>query len=141
MIFLRIETVQSTHAISLAAKTILFLNNEPIFVEPQLIESGSYIAKRFLLESISSKDSLSVEKSVSLYTSKDKARLQEKMDNPMFYSPDLHSEEQVLEYDKVSLISIPIDNSNLFVASIEPNGDFFKMISKIKEKNCLQVNN
>ena len=38
----------------------------------------------------------------------------------------------VLEYDKVSLISIPIDNSNLFVASIEPNEDFFKMISKIK---------
>ncbi len=38
----------------------------------------------------------------------------------------------VLEYDKVSLISIPIDNSNLFVASIEPNEDFFKMLSKIK---------
>ena len=38
----------------------------------------------------------------------------------------------VLEYDKVSLISIPIDNSNLFVASIEPNEDFFKMILKIK---------
>ena len=38
----------------------------------------------------------------------------------------------VLEYDKVSLISIPIDNSNLFVASIEPNEDYFKMISKIK---------
>ena len=38
----------------------------------------------------------------------------------------------VLEYDKVSLISIPIDNSNLFVASIEPNEDFFKMIMKIK---------
>ncbi len=38
----------------------------------------------------------------------------------------------VLEYDKVSLISIPIDNSNLFVASIEPNEDFFKVILKIK---------
>ncbi len=38
----------------------------------------------------------------------------------------------VLEYDKVTLISIPIDNSNLFVASIEPNEDFFKTIMKIK---------
>ena len=38
----------------------------------------------------------------------------------------------VLEYDKVSLISIPIDKSNLFVASIEPNEDFFKVIMKIK---------
>ncbi len=38
----------------------------------------------------------------------------------------------VLEYDKVTLISIPIDNSNLLVASIEPNEDFFKMILKMK---------
>ncbi len=38
----------------------------------------------------------------------------------------------VLEYDKVTLISIPIDNSNLFVASIEPKEDFFKIIMKIK---------
>ena len=73
MIFLKMETVQSNKTVSLAAKTKLFLNNEPIFVEPQLIASDSYIAKRFLMESISSRDSLSVEKSVSLYTSKDKA--------------------------------------------------------------------
>jgi len=73
MIFLKMETIQSNHSISLAAKTKLFLNNEPIFVEPKLIESGFYIAKRFLLESISSKDSLSIEKNVSIYTSKDKA--------------------------------------------------------------------
>jgi len=38
----------------------------------------------------------------------------------------------VLEYDKVTLISIPIDKSNLLVASIEPNQDYFKMITKIK---------
>ncbi len=38
----------------------------------------------------------------------------------------------VLEYDKVTLISIPIDNSNLLVASIEPNEDYFKIIMKIK---------
>ena len=39
---------------------------------------------------------------VIVYTSKDKNRLQEKMDNPMFYSPDLHAEEKRLEYDKIS---------------------------------------
>ncbi len=38
----------------------------------------------------------------------------------------------VLEYDKVTLISIPIDNSNLFVASMQPKEDYFKIISKIK---------
>ena len=38
----------------------------------------------------------------------------------------------VVEYDKVTLISIPLDNRNLFVASIEPNEDFFKMIMRIK---------
>ena len=38
----------------------------------------------------------------------------------------------VLEYDKVTLISIPIDSSNLLVASIEPIEDYFKVISEIK---------
>jgi len=39
---------------------------------------------------------------VIVYTSKDKNRLQEKMDNPMLYSPDSHAEETRLEYDKIS---------------------------------------
>ncbi len=38
----------------------------------------------------------------------------------------------VVEYDKVTLISIPINNRDLFVASIEPNEDYFKMILKMK---------
>ena len=38
----------------------------------------------------------------------------------------------VVEYDKVTLISIPLDNRNLLVASIEPNEDYFKMILKLK---------
>ena len=37
-----------------------------------------------------------------------------------------------IEYDKVTLISIPINKRDLFVASMEPNEDYFKMISKIK---------
>ena len=37
-----------------------------------------------------------------IYQSKDKSRLQEKIDNPMFYSPDIQSNEQVLPYDRIS---------------------------------------
>ncbi|RRS30021.1 MAG: beta-phosphoglucomutase [Epsilonproteobacteria bacterium (ex Lamellibrachia satsuma)] len=74
MAFLKMETVQSNLTVSLAAKTKLFLNSEPLFsVETRLIEKDSYIAKHFTLESIRSKDYLSIEKKVSLYTSKDKA--------------------------------------------------------------------
>lgn len=36
------------------------------------------------------------------------------------------------EYDKVTLISIPINNSELFVASTEPGEDYFHLIEKIK---------
>ncbi len=39
---------------------------------------------------------------VILYTSKNKSRLQEKIDNPMFYSPDIQKEEKELIYDKIS---------------------------------------
>ena len=73
MIFLKMETVQSNQTISLAAKTKLFLNSKALFLEAKLIERGSYIAKRFVMESISNKDYLSIEKSVSIYASKDKA--------------------------------------------------------------------
>ena len=38
----------------------------------------------------------------------------------------------VVEYDKVTLISIPLNNNDLFVASIEPNEDYFKIILKMK---------
>ena len=39
---------------------------------------------------------------VVIYQSKDKSRLQEKIDNPMFYSPDISSNEQELPYDRIS---------------------------------------
>jgi alpha,alpha-trehalase len=72
-IFLKMATVQSNHTVSMAAKTKLFLNSEPFSVEAKLIERDSYIAKRFLIEFISSEDYVQVEKNVSLYSSKDKA--------------------------------------------------------------------
>ena len=37
-----------------------------------------------------------------IYQAKDQARLQEKIDNPMFYSPDIQTNEQVLPYDRIS---------------------------------------
>ena len=37
-----------------------------------------------------------------IYQAKDQARLQEKIDNPMFYSPDIRTNEQVLPYDRIS---------------------------------------
>lgn len=38
----------------------------------------------------------------------------------------------VAEYEKVSLISIPLNNNDLFVASLEPGEDYYQMIQKIK---------
>ncbi len=40
--------------------------------------------------------------SVVLYDAKQKALLQEKVDNPMFYSPEIASNEQVLPYARIS---------------------------------------
>ena len=39
---------------------------------------------------------------VIIYGAKDKARLEEKINNPMFYSPDIQTNEQVLPYDRIS---------------------------------------
>ena len=40
--------------------------------------------------------------SVIIYSAKDKSRLKEKIDNPMFYAPDISTQEQVLFYNKIS---------------------------------------
>ena len=37
-----------------------------------------------------------------------------------------------VEFDKVTLISIPLDNNNLFVSSMEPQEDYFQIISRMK---------
>lgn len=39
---------------------------------------------------------------VVIYSSKDNARLQQKIDNPMFYAPDIATNEQTLPYEKIS---------------------------------------
>lgn len=39
---------------------------------------------------------------VIIYQAKDKSRIQEKIDNPMFYSPDINTNEQTLPYSQIS---------------------------------------
>jgi len=39
---------------------------------------------------------------VVLYSSKDRTRLQEKIDNPMFYAPDIQTKEEVFEYARIT---------------------------------------
>ena len=73
MIFLKMQTVQSNQTVTMAAKTKLFLNSKPLLVDATFVEKGSYVAKRFIVDSISNKDYFSIEKSVAIYTSKDKA--------------------------------------------------------------------
>jgi len=38
----------------------------------------------------------------------------------------------VAEYEKVSLISIPLNTNDLFLASLEPGQDYYQIIQKIK---------
>jgi len=71
MIFLKMQTVQSNHIVSMAAKTKLFLNAQLLDIKADFIEKDSYIAEYFVVASISSKDHFQIEKNVSLYTSKD----------------------------------------------------------------------
>ncbi|MCD6259422.1 MAG: peptidyl-prolyl cis-trans isomerase [Helicobacteraceae bacterium] len=39
---------------------------------------------------------------VTIYSAGDGSRLQEKIDNPMFYAPDVHTEKQTLPYNRIS---------------------------------------
>jgi len=76
-----------------------------------------------------------------IYQAKDKSRLQEKIDNPMFYSPDIQTNEQVLPYDRISpelaklLERTPLNS----FTSIVPDGQgghmsfYIKKIASAKE--------
>lgn len=84
---------------------------------------------------------------VIIYDAKDKDRIQEKIDNPMFYSPDIATNEQVLPYDKISpeLASLLERTAlNSFTAVI-PNGKggfmsfYIKSIESAKEAGVESV--
>jgi len=86
---------------------------------------------------------------VIIYDSNDRARLQEKVDNPMFYSPEIATNEQVLPFDRISpelaslLEKTPL---NHFTAVI-PNGKggfmsfYMKEIESAKEGGLESVRN
>ena len=61
---------------------------------------------------------------VIIYDSKDKTRLQEKIDNPMFYAPDIATNEQNLPYDQISpeLASLLERTELNHFTNVVPNG-------------------
>ncbi|QSZ40686.1 peptidyl-prolyl cis-trans isomerase [Sulfurimonas aquatica] len=73
--------------------------------------------------------------SVIIYESKDGARLQEKVSNPMIYAPDISMNEQVLAYDRVSpelaklLQNTPLNS----FTQVVPNGQGSFMSFYLKE--------
>ena len=74
--------------------------------------------------------------SVLIYQCPDKNRLQEKIDNPMFYSPDVTSEERTFEAAKMNprlaelLDQTPLNNFTQIIPS--PNGGFMSFYLKEK---------
>ncbi len=86
---------------------------------------------------------------VVIYLSKNKARLQEKVDNPMFYSPDISSNEQTLPYDRISpeLTSLLERTALNSFTPIVPDGKgghmsfYIKEIESAKETGLQSVRN
>ncbi len=76
--------------------------------------------------------------SVIVYSSADKNHLQEKIDNPMFYSPQVHSESVDIPYKKLNpkiaqiLTNTPVDRFTPIIPS--PNGLFMSFYVKKKSQ-------
>ncbi len=72
---------------------------------------------------------------VVIYVSKSKSRLQEKIDNPMLYAPDIKTNEQTLPYDKITpelAALLSRTSQNTFTTAI-PNGKGGFMSFYLKE--------
>ncbi len=75
--------------------------------------------------------------SVVLYNATSREKLQTKIDNPMFYSPEIHSEETTLEYAKLNpqlaqlLTTTPVNSFTPVIPG--PNNSYISFF--IKEKN------
>ena len=86
---------------------------------------------------------------VIIYQAKDKSRIQEKIDNPMFYSPDIQTNEQVLPYDRISpeLASLLERTELNSFTSVIPDGKngymsfYIKSIESAKEAGVESVKN
>ncbi len=87
--------------------------------------------------------------SVVIYQAKDQSKLQEKIDNPMFYSPDIATNEQELPYGRISpeLASLLSRTSKNSFTSIVPDGKggymsfYMKEIHSIAESSVDDVRN
>ena len=85
--------------------------------------------------------------SVIIYSAKDKSRLEEKIDNLMFYAPDISTQEQVLFYNKISpqIASILQKTPQDHFTPIIPNGKggfmsfYIKSVKKTKEGNLESI--
>lgn len=86
---------------------------------------------------------------VIIYDANDKSKLQEKVDNPMFYSPDIATNEQVLPYDRISpeLASLLERTALNAFTPVIPNGKggfmsfYIKAIESAKEGGLESVRN
>ena len=86
---------------------------------------------------------------VVIYATKLKSRLQEKIDNPMFYSPDIKTNEQHLPYDKISpeLAGLLEKTAQNTFTSIVPDGKggymsfYIKNVETAKESGIDSVRN
>ncbi len=86
---------------------------------------------------------------VVIYQAKSKQKLQEKVDNPMFYSPDISSSEQNLPYDKISpeLASLLERTALNSFTAVVPDGQsgymsfYIKEIESAKETGLQSVRN
>jgi peptidyl-prolyl cis-trans isomerase SurA len=77
---------------------------------------------------------------VIIYDAKDRSKLQEKVDNPMFYSPEIATNEQVLPYDRISpeLASLLERTALNSFTPIVPNGKGGFMSFYVKEIKSAQ---
>ena len=86
---------------------------------------------------------------VIIYDADDKNKLQTKVDNPMFYSPEIRTNEQVLPYDKISpeLASLLERTALNSFTPVIPNGKggfmsfYIKEIESAKEGGFSSVRN
>ncbi|MBU1927785.1 peptidyl-prolyl cis-trans isomerase, partial [bacterium] len=86
---------------------------------------------------------------VIINSAKDQERLQEKIDNPMFYSPEITTNEQVLPYDRISpeLASLLEKTKVNDFSPIVPDGKggfmsfYVKSVTSAKESGVESVKN
>jgi parvulin-like peptidyl-prolyl isomerase len=87
--------------------------------------------------------------SVIINSAKEQAKLQEKIDNPMFYSPEITTNEQVLPYEKISpeLASLLEKTKTSSFSPIVPDGKggymsfYVKSVVSAKEGGVESVKN